>query len=54
MELPKSTFSPVKTLLEDARVEAVADEVELDDLFETECQLLDVACTHACGVPLGI
>ncbi|MGH6876677.1 MAG: UvrD-helicase domain-containing protein, partial [Rhizomicrobium sp.] len=30
-----------------ARVEAVADEVELDDVYETERQLLYVACTRA-------
>jgi len=31
-----------------SRVEAVADEVELDDVYETERQLLNVACTRAC------
>jgi superfamily I DNA/RNA helicase len=30
-----------------ARIEAVADEVELDDVYETERQLLYVACTRA-------
>jgi len=30
-----------------ARVEAVADEVDLDDVYETERQLLYVACTRA-------
>jgi len=30
-----------------ARVEAVADEVELDDVYETERQLFYVACTRA-------
>jgi superfamily I DNA/RNA helicase len=30
-----------------ARVAAVADEVELDDVYETERQLLYVACTRA-------
>ena len=30
-----------------ARVESVADEVELDDVYETERQLLNVACTRA-------
>jgi len=30
-----------------ARVESVADEVELDDVYETERQLLYVACTRA-------
>jgi superfamily I DNA/RNA helicase len=30
-----------------ARIEAVADEAELDDVFETERQLLYVACTRA-------
>ena len=30
-----------------ARVEAVADEMELDDVYETERQLLYVACTRA-------
>jgi superfamily I DNA/RNA helicase len=29
------------------RIEAVADEVELDDVYATECQLLYVACTRA-------
>jgi superfamily I DNA/RNA helicase len=29
------------------RIEAVADEVELDDVYETERQLLYVACTRA-------
>lgn len=32
-----------------ARVEAVADEVDLDDVYETERQLLYVACTRARG-----
>jgi len=30
-----------------SRVESVADEVELDDVYETERQLLYVACTRA-------
>jgi len=30
-----------------SRIEAVADEVELDDVYETERQLLYVACTRA-------
>ena len=30
-----------------ARVEAVADEVELDEVYETERHLLFVACTRA-------
>ncbi len=30
-----------------SRVESVADEVELDEVFETERQLLYVACTRA-------
>jgi superfamily I DNA/RNA helicase len=30
-----------------SRVEAVADEVELDDVYETERQLFYVACTRA-------
>jgi ATP-dependent exoDNAse (exonuclease V) beta subunit len=30
-----------------ARVEAVADEIDLDDVYETERQLLYVACTRA-------
>ena len=29
------------------RIEAVADEVELDDVYETERQLFYVACTRA-------
>jgi superfamily I DNA/RNA helicase len=29
------------------RVQAVADEVELDDVYETERQLFYVACTRA-------
>jgi superfamily I DNA/RNA helicase len=29
------------------RIEAVADEVELDDVYATERQLLYVACTRA-------
>ncbi len=35
------------TLLLRSRVEAVADEVELDDVFETERHLFYVACTRA-------
>lgn len=30
-----------------ARIDTVADEVELDDVYETERQLLYVACTRA-------
>jgi UvrD-like helicase family protein len=30
-----------------SRIESVADEVELDDVYETERQLLYVACTRA-------
>lgn len=30
-----------------SRIEAVADEVELDDVYETERQLFYVACTRA-------
>jgi ATP-dependent exoDNAse (exonuclease V) beta subunit len=30
-----------------SRIESVADEVELDDVYETELQLLYVACTRA-------
>jgi len=30
-----------------SRIEAVADEVDLDDVYETERQLLYVACTRA-------
>jgi superfamily I DNA/RNA helicase len=30
-----------------SRIESVADEVELDDVYETERQLLYVACTQA-------
>jgi superfamily I DNA/RNA helicase len=30
-----------------SRIESAADEVELDDVFETERQLLYVACTRA-------
>jgi superfamily I DNA/RNA helicase len=30
-----------------ARIESVADEVDLDDVYETERQLLYVACTRA-------
>ena len=30
-----------------SRIEAVADETELDDVFETERQLFYVACTRA-------
>ncbi len=30
-----------------SRVEAIADEVDLDDVYETERQLLYVACTRA-------
>jgi UvrD-like helicase C-terminal domain/AAA domain len=42
-----------------ARIESVADEVDLDDVFETERQLFYVACTRArdrllaCGVTPG-
>ena len=30
-----------------SRIESVADEVELDDVYETERQLLYVSCTRA-------
>jgi superfamily I DNA/RNA helicase len=30
-----------------SRIESVADEVELDDIYDTERQLLYVACTRA-------
>ena len=30
-----------------SRIDAVADEVELDDVYETERQLFYVACTRA-------
>ena len=30
-----------------SRIDAVADEVELDEVYETERQLFDVACTRA-------
>jgi superfamily I DNA/RNA helicase len=36
-----------ETLPLQARIEAVADEVDLDDVYETERQLLYVACTRA-------
>lgn len=40
-------FKTVAVMACQSRLESVVGEVELDDVYETECQLFSVTCTRA-------